>query len=155
MSFSTSGGLRRFPPFALAGLITLSGCVSSTEGVLDTFAGDWCTLESLGTDGFPVPGIAYVGMSLLEENGVVYGSGSTSRPGSSIIHPARFRGEVTGGEALITASDPDETTERPGPRFTLRLRGTGPRDMSGTMSGDPDFAGPITLVRLGPRCFKD
>jgi hypothetical protein len=153
---TTSGASRRFPLLVLAAtLITLSGCVSSTEGVLDTFAGEWCTLRGLGTNSMPVPGIAYVGMTLLEEGGVVYGSGSTSRPGSDVIYPARFRGDVTGGQAVITVSDLADAPTVPGPHFVLQLRGDGPRDMVGTMSGDPDFTGPITLVRLGPRCFKE
>jgi hypothetical protein len=59
------------------------------------------------------------------------------------------------GRALIEVTDLDELTDAPGPTFALDLATEGPRDLIGTMSGDPDFTGPINLVRLGPRCFAD
>ena len=136
--------------------LALSGCISNTSGELDTFAGDWCTLRALGSDGLPVPGVAYVGMTLFEQTGLeVVGSGSTSRPDSDTIFASRFFGTISGDVAEITVTDLDELTETPGPQFAMSLRGDGPRDLVGTMAGDEDFTGPIHLVRLGPRCFLE
>lgn len=147
----------RTRPFLLSLLVAASAtaCSSTTEGVLDTFAGEWCTLRGLGSDGFPRSGVAYVGMTLLEEGNRVLGSGSTSRPGDSTIYPARFRGDLAGGLATITVSDLEDGTPAPGPLFSMQLRIEGSRDLVGSMSGDADFTGAITLVRLGPRCFVE
>ncbi|HSG08783.1 MAG TPA: hypothetical protein VLA36_10530 [Longimicrobiales bacterium] len=147
--------VRRFLLSILAMAGTLSGCLSSTEGELDTFAGEWCTLRGLGSDNLPASGVAYVGATLLEEGGRVLGTGSTSRPGSDEVFPARFRGDITGGQAVIEVSDIEVEPDVPGPHFTMVMRVTGVRDMEGTMAGDPDFVGPIRLVRLGPRCFVE
>jgi hypothetical protein len=122
---------------------------------LDTFGGEWCTLRGLGSDNLPVPGVAYVGGTFLEDGTRVVGTGSTSRPGSDAIFPARFRGDITGGQAVIEVSDIEDEPDVPGPRFTMVMRVTGVRDMEGTMAGDPDFVGPIQMVRLGPRCFAE
>lgn len=148
--FVRSGGI------FLGVVLAASGCISNTSGELDTFAGEWCTLRGLGADALPVPGVAYVGMTLFEQTGMeVTGSGSTSRPASDTLFPARYFGVISGGVAEITVTDLDELTENPGPQFVMALRGDGARDLVGTMSGDPDFNGPIHLVRLGPRCFLE
>ena len=150
----TSSALRRFLLPALA--VSLAGCgLSTTEGELDTFAGEWCTLRGLGSDNYPAPGVAYVGATLLVEGNRVLGTGSTSRPGSDHIFPARFRGDISDGQAVISVSDLEAEPDLPGPRFTMVMRITGVRDMEGTMAGDPDFVGALTLVRLGPRCFVE
>ena len=151
---NTSSALRRFLLPALA--LSLAGCgLSTTEGELDTFAGEWCTLRGLGSDNYPAPGVAYVGATLLVEGSRVLGTGSTSRPGSDAIFPARFRGDVTGSEAVIVVSDLEAEPDVPGPQFTMVMRITSVRDMEGTMAGDPDFVGALQLVRLGPRCFVE
>jgi len=85
----------------------------------------------------------------------VLGTGSTSRPGSDTIYPARFRGDITADQAVIEVSDLEDQPEVPGPQFTMVMTLVGSRDMVGTMAGDPDFVGAITLVRLGPRCFLE
>jgi len=154
MSTSSAPGTFRTALVGLA-LLAAAGCNSPTEGVLDTFSGEWCTLRGLGTSSFPLDGIAYVGMTLVEDNSRVLGTGSTSRPGSDSIFASRFVGDIIAGEAVISVTDLDDQAELEGPQFTLRLTGDGPRDMVGTMSGDPDFTGPIALVRLGPRCFVE
>jgi len=136
--------------------LAAAGCISNTSGELDTFAGEWCTLRALGSDGFPVAGVPYVGMTLFEQTGLeVVGTGSTSRPDSDTIFASRFFGTITGDVAEITVTDLDELTETPGPQFVMTLRGEGSRDLVGTMAGDEDFVGPIHLVRLGPRCFLE
>jgi hypothetical protein len=152
---STSSTSRRFPLGLLCAALALSGCISSTEGELDTFAGEWCTLQGLGSDNLPRSGVAYVGATLLVEGNRVLGTGSTSRPGSDTIYPARFRGDVTGDQAVIEVSDLEDEAEVPGPQFTMSMRIMGVRDLEGTMAGDPDFVGALQLVRLGPRCFSD
>jgi len=145
--------LRLLPVLGLC--LVAAGCLSTTEGELDTFAGEWCTLRGLGSDNLPLPGVAYVGATLVVDGTRVLGTGSTSRPGSDTIFPGRFLGDVAGGEAVIEVTDLLDQPDAPGPRFTMVMRGTGPRDMEGTMAGDPDFVGPLTLVRLGPRCFAE
>ena len=151
---TTSSAPRIFLLLALA--VGLAGCgLSTTEGELDTFAGEWCTLRGLGSDNYPAPGVAYVGATLLVEGNRVLGTGSTSRPGSDHIFPARFRGDISDGQAVISVSDLEAEPDLPGPRFTMVMRITGVRDMEGTMAGDPDFVGALTLVRLGPRCFAE
>lgn len=154
MSTSSDPGTFRAACFGLA-LLAAAGCNSPTEGVLDTFAGEWCTMRGLGTGSTPLRGVAYVGMTLFEEDNHVVGTGATSRPGSDTIFASRFRGDITAGEAVISVTDLDDESDITGPQFTLRLTGQGPRDIVGTMLGDPDFEGPITLVRLGPRCFVE
>jgi hypothetical protein len=88
------------------------------------------------------------------DGGRLLGPGTTSRPSSDSIFPARFRGDIVNGRGIIEVSDFDEATETPGPTFSMDLGIEGPRDLVGTMEGDPDFTGSITLVRLGPRCFE-
>lgn len=151
----TPSALRRFllPSFAL--VVTAYGCISSTEGQLSTFAGEWCALRGLGSDNLPVPGVPYVGATMVVQGSRVLGTGSTSRPGSDTIYPARFRGDITADEAVIEVSDLEDQPAVPGPQFTMTMTLVGSRDMVGTMAGDPDFDGPITLVRLGPRCFLE
>jgi len=151
-----------FTSFARRGLFflplaaTLAACGTSTEGELLTFAGGWCALRSLGSDNLPAPGASYVGMQMVEQaDGRLLGTGATSRPSSDTIFAARFRGDIVNGRGIIDVSDLDEATETPGPSFTMDLSIQGARDLVGTMTGDPDFTGPITLVRLGPRCFLE
>lgn len=138
-----------------AALLTTACGITSTEGELLTYAGEWCTLRGLSDGGFPAPGVSYVGMVVITESSRILGTGSTSRPDDETIHPARYRGDIVGERAVITVEDLEDDTETPGPRFTLELRIEGSRDLVGTMSGDPDFTGPIHLVRLGPRCFVE
>jgi hypothetical protein len=152
---TTPSALRRFLLPTLALVVTASGCISSTEGQLSTFAGEWCTLRGLGSDDLPVPGVAYVGATMVVQGARVLGTGSTSRPGSDTIYPARFRGDITADQAVIEVSDLEDQPEVPGPQFTMVMNLVGSRDMVGTMAGDPDFVGAITLVRLGPRCFLE
>lgn len=150
---STKSTAKAFLGVTLGLALSTAGCSSTTEGVLDTFAGEWCTFRGLASSGFPVPGVAYVGMVVIEDGSRVVGSGSTSRPGDETIYSSRFAGDIIGGRATLSVTDLEDEVELPGPRFIMELRGDGPRDLVGTMSGDPDFTGEIRLVRLGPRCF--
>lgn len=150
--------LRRGPSaLALLTLAGLAACDTATSGELDTFAGEWCTLRGLGTDDFPLPGVAYVAMTLfVQADGRLLGTGSTSPPDTETIFPARYRGDIlSDGDGLIQVSDLEEETEDPGPVFSMQLTREGVRDLVGTVTGDPAFAGPIHLVRLGPRCFAE
>jgi hypothetical protein len=134
-------------------ILGLGGCVTGTEeGQLMTFAGEWCTLRGLGTASLPLNGIPYVGMVAFQEGLGVLGSGSVSRPGDDEIIPMRYTGTVEGNRAVIQARELDPG-EVQGPQFVMELALDGVRDLIGTMHGDPDFSGPIHLVRLGPRCF--
>jgi hypothetical protein len=136
--------------------MAMAGCgFTTTEGELDTFAGEWCTLRGLGSDNLPSPDVAYVGATLIVDGNQVVGVGSTSRPGSDVVYPARYRGTVTGGQAVIEVGDLEAEPDVPGPQFTMVMRVVGTRDMEGTMAGDPDFVGSLQLVRLGPRCFVE
>jgi hypothetical protein len=94
-----------------------------------------------------------VGIRLFDEGGVLTGSGSTKRPGSDTIYPSRFLGTKEDGRAVLEVTDLDPDAVDKGPAFTLVLRIVGDRDLEGTISGEPGMSGPITLVRLGPRCF--
>lgn len=153
---TTSLPSRRFLPLVLVVGLATAGCgFTTTEGELDTFAGEWCTLRGLGSDNLPVPGVAYVGVTLVVDGNQVVGVGSTSRPGAEAVQPARFAGTITGGQATIGVTDLEAEPEVPGPQFTMVMRLVGVRDMEGTMAGDPDFVGSLKLVRLGPRCFPD
>jgi hypothetical protein len=139
--------------FVLGGALLLASCVSGTTDLgLESFQGEWCTLEGLASSNDPAPGVSFVGMVLFEEAGQVFGTGSVSRPGDDEIIPSRYSGTVSGRSATILRSDL-ESAEEPGPVFTLTLTREGERDLVGTMSGDPSFEGPAHLVRLGPRCF--
>lgn len=149
----TRSSTRTFLGVCLGFTLGALGCTSLTEGELSTFAGEWCTLRGLGPSGFPAPGVSYVGMVLVEDGTRVLGTGSTSRPDDETLYSSRYSGDVVGDVATVTVTDLEDDLELPGPRFTLELRIEGSRDLVGTMSGDPDFTGPITLVRLGPRCF--
>jgi len=137
-----------------AALAALAGCSLSTEGELRTFAGEWCTLHGLSSASQPITADRYVSMVLIEEGGLLLGSGSTKRKQSDVIFPTRFRGSSTGDRAVVEASDLDPEAEAKGPAVTLELRLSGSRDLEGTVSGDAGLDGPITLVRLGPRCFS-
>jgi len=137
-------------------LAPLAGCSwLTTEGELQTYAGEWCTLRGLGASGLPRTSDRYVGLRLFDEGGTLNGTGSTKRPGSDVIHLSRFRGSREVGQAVLEVTDLDPEAEDKGPVFTLVVRLVGERDMEGTISGDPGMAGPITLVRLGPRCFYE
>ena len=137
--------------------LALAACGSPTQGELDTFAGEWCTLRGLGNDNLPVPGIPYVGMTMIEQaDGRLLGTGSTSPPDTDSIFPASYRGDVQpSGRGLVEVGDLDAATEAPGPQFTMDLAKDGVRDLVGTLSGDRGFVGTIHLVRLGPRCFVE
>jgi hypothetical protein len=140
----------------LAGSLALAAataCSLSTEGELNTFAGEWCTLRGLASGGYPQTAQRYVSMVLVEEGSTILGSGSSKRRNSDVVYPARYSGTRTGDKAVISASDLDPLAEAKGPAFTLTLRIEGVRDLEGTISGDAGLDGPITLVRLGPRCF--
>jgi len=152
MSSSTPPAVRLLLAGSLA-LAATAGCSLSTEGELSTFAGEWCTLHGLASSGYPATADRYVSMVLVEEGATVLGSGSSKRRKADVVYPARYKGARTGDQAVITASDLDPLTETEGPVFTLTLRLKGPRDLEGTISGDAGLDGPITLVRLGPRCF--
>ena len=135
--------------------VAATSCSTATEGELDTFAGEWCLLRGLGSDGLPRPDIGYIGATLIVEGARVLGSGSTSRPGDPTIFASRFSGDIASGAATITVQDLEDDAETPGPQFVMQLRTEGPRDLVGTMAGDDDFSGSVNLVRLGPRCFVE
>lgn len=136
-------------------LASLSGCSLTTEGELRTYAGEWCTLRGLGSSGFPRTADRYVGMTLIDEAGVLTGYGSSKTPGSDTLFQSRFRGNIVGDQAVLSVTDLDPLAEAKGPVYTLALRIVGDRDLEGAISGDPAMAGAITLVRLGPRCFYE
>ena len=152
MSTPTTARVLLLASLALA---SLPGCSFTTEGELQTYAGEWCTLLGLGSAGFPRTSDRYVGLRLFDEGGVLNGSGSTKLPGSDVIFQSRFRGSIVGDHAVLSVTDLDPLAEAKGPVFTLELRLDGVRDMQGIISGHPGMAGPITLVRLGPRCFYE
>jgi hypothetical protein len=149
---STSPTARVLPLVFLV-LAPLAGCSFTTEGQLQTYAGEWCTLRGLGSNGLPRTSDRYVGLTLFDEGGVLGGTGSTKRPGSDVIHQSRFLGGKEGEQAVLDVTDLDPEAEEKGPVFTLVVHLVGERDMEGTITGEPGMAGPITLVRLGPRCF--
>ncbi len=151
---STSRTARVLPLVFLA-LAFLAGCSFTTEGQLQTYAGEWCTLRGLGSSGLPRTSDRYVGLRLFDEGGVLAGTGSTKRPGSDVIHQSRFSGGKEEGQAVLEVTDLDPEAEEKGPVFTLVVHLVGERDMEGTITGDAGMAGPITLVRLGPRCFYE
>lgn len=137
--------------------LAVAACDTPTSGELDTFAGEWCTLRGLGTDDLPIAGVGYIAMTLImDAGGRLLGSGATSPPSTDSIYAARYRGDLlSDGRGRIEVSDLDEETETPGPVFTMELTRDGVRDLVGTATGDARFAGPVHLVRLGPRCFAD
>jgi hypothetical protein len=134
--------------------LPLAGCVTAPDDdrILQ-FAGEWCSVRSLASNGLPAEGVPYIGMVLFEENRQILGSGSRSRPGDQVIWASRYVGDVTGSRAVIQVQDLSANLPTPGPTFIMTLdveeRGT----LVGTIAGDPDFAGPITFAALGPRCF--
>ena len=136
-------------------LASLSGCSFTTEGELQTYAGEWCTLRGLGSSGFPRTSDRHVGLRLFDEAGILTGTGSTKLPGSDVIFQSRLRGSIVGDHAVLSVTDLDPLAEVKGPVFTLELRLAGDRDMEGIITGDAGMAGAITLVRLGPRCFYE
>lgn len=148
---STPRGFRHFP--VVGALLVGAACVSSTEGEISGVAGEWCTLRGLESSGFPSVSKPYVGVVLLQEGSAVFGAGSSKRAGEDTTWETRYRGDFDGDLLTLAASDLTDTLSVPGPSFTLRLRPEGVRDLVGTASGD--LAGPITLVRLGPRCFVE
>lgn len=150
---STPRTARTFLALALAAA-ALPGCSLTTEGELSTYAGEWCLLQGLGSNGLPRTADPHIGMTLVQEGGLVVGTGSTKWPGSDVIHMSRFQGTVEGDKAVVQVSDLDPATAQvPGPIFTLELRIEGSRDLRGVASGDPRLAGTYAFVRLGPRCF--
>lgn len=137
--------------FALSG----AGCVTGTEeGQLMTFAGEWCTLRGLGAESLPRAGVPYVALVAFQEGGGILGSGSISRPGDDEIVAMRYTGTIQGNTATIQATEL-EPGEELSVQFSMEMQLDGVRDMVGTMQGDPDFNGPLHLVRLGPRCFVE
>ena len=149
---STSSFARVF----LAGAVTLAalgGCSFTTEGELNTFSGEWCMLRGLGSSGLPRTADKHITMTLIQDGSLVLGNGSTKWPGSDDLHMSRFQGTIEGDRAVLTVSDLDPLVELPGPSFMIELRIVGSRDLEGTVSGDPGFAGSYQFVRLGPRCF--
>lgn len=138
---------------ASVALASLAGCSFSTEGQLQTYAGEWCTLRGLGSKGLPRTSARYVGLTLFDDGDALVGTGSTKRPDSDVIHASRFAGSKQEGQAVLEVTDLDPEAADKGPVFTLVVHLVGERDMEGTITGEPGMAGPITLVRLGPRCF--
>lgn len=151
---STSSTARVLPLVFLM-LVPLAGCSFTTQGQLQTYAGEWCMLRGLGSNGLPRTSDRYVGLTLFDDGGVLAGTGPTKRPGSDVIHQSRFQGGKDGQQAVLDVTDLDPEAEEKGPQFTLVVRLVGERDMEGTITGEPGMAGPITLVRLGPRCFYE
>lgn len=92
-------------------------------------------------------------MVLLQEGTRVFGAGSSKRADEETVWETRYSGEFIGDRLTLAASDLTDTLSVPGPTFTLELRPDGVRDLVGTAAGD--LTGPITLVRLGPRCFVE
>ena len=133
----------------------LAGCSLTTEGELQTYAGEWCTLRGLGSSGLPRTADRYVGMTLFTDRDGLTGYGATKWPGSDILYQSRYTGTVVGDHAVVEVGDLDPQAEVKGPVFTLELRIAGVRDLEGTITGDGTMAGAITLVRLGPRCFYE
>jgi hypothetical protein len=130
----------------------LGACVSSTDNEDGfRFAGDWCTLRTLSAAGTPVLSAAHMGGLFVQEGNRVLGSGAVKRPGESTLWPSRYVADVVGNTLLmeVTPLDGDPAA----PRFALDLALEGTNDLVGTVTGDAGFAGPIRLVRLGPRCF--
>jgi hypothetical protein len=145
---------KRLTLLAGALLFALVSCVTGTEeGQLMTFAGEWCTLQGLGSGSMPLNNIPYVGMVAFQEGSGVLGSGSVSRPRDEEIIPMRYAGTIQGMTATIQATVLEPGAAQ-GPQFVMELTLDGVRDLVGTMRGDPDFTGPLHLVRLGPRCFS-
>ena len=103
---TTLAAHRRFLA-VLVGLVAVgaTSCSSATEGELDTFAGEWCLIRGLGTDGLPRADISYIGATLIVEGSRVLGSGSTSRPGDPTIFASRFSCDIVSGTASITVAD--------------------------------------------------
>ena len=112
-------------------------------------------LRGLGFNGLPRTADRYVGMSLFSDGDVLDGYGSTKWPGSDTLYQSRYSGTVVGDHAIVEVRDLDPLSGVKGPAFTLTLRIAGARDLEGMISGDAAMAGPITLVRLGPRCFYE
>lgn len=148
---TTPRGIRHFP--ALATLLLGAACVSATEGEISGVAGEWCMLRGLESSGFPAAASAYVGMVLLQEGSQVFGAGSSKRAGEEAVWETRYSGDFDGEILTLSASDLTDTLTVPGPSFSLTLRPEGVRDLIGTTAGD--ISGPITMVRLGPRCFVE
>ncbi|NJD20395.1 MAG: hypothetical protein FIA95_14085 [Gemmatimonadetes bacterium] len=149
---STSSTARVLLLAALAPAL-LSGCSFTTSGELQSYAGEWCTLRGVGSSGLPRTADRYVGLRLFDEGGVLTGTGTTKRPGSDVLHQSRFLGSKEEERAVLEVTDLDPEATDKGPVFTLVLRVAGDRDLEGTISGEAGMSGPITLVRLGPRCF--
>lgn len=133
--------------------VGLAACSDApTDTTLETFAGEWCTFQALTSQDVPIANKVWIGLTLIEQAGQVFGTGTISAPNDDAIIPSRFAGTVTGLTALIDRSDIPQA-ELAGPPLTLNLTREGNRDLRGTVSGDPAFNGSIHLVRLGPRCF--
>lgn len=133
----------------------LVGCSGDvTDPSLTSVVGEWCTLRGLGANNLPAPGVSFMGVVLLQEGMALFGTGSVSRPDDDEIIPSRYSGSLSAGTVMLDRTDLEAGRPAPGPVFTLSLQLDG-RDLVGTASGDPDFTGPVHLVRLGPRCFID
>jgi len=139
----------------LAATFLLASCVGDvTDPALADVTGDWCTIRGLDSTNLPGADVAFIGMVLLRSDGQIVGSGSVSRPGDPEVIPSRYQGTFTAGTLTLDRTDLETDRTEPGPFFTLTLQFDG-RDLVGTATGDQDFAGPVHMVRLGPRCFAD
>jgi hypothetical protein len=146
--------LQRALLLAALATLPLSGCITAPDEFrILQFAGEWCSVRSLGANGLPAPGVPYIGMVLFEENRQILGSGSRSRPGDDVIWTTRYIGDVTGSQAVIQVQDLNPNLPAPGPTFVMTLEAQERGTLVGTIVGDADFAGPVTFAALGPRCF--
>lgn len=132
-------------------LLLWAGCVTPTDADDFRFAGDWCTLRTIGSNGLPVPNLAHIGGLLIQEGNRVVGSGAVKRAGDTVLWPSRYEGDAVGERLQLTVTPLEDNPDAP--RFSLDLVRRSANEMSGPASGDPGFQGTITLVRLGPRCF--
>ncbi len=132
-----------------------SGCGSLTYGdEVVGFSGEWCTYRSLGADGYPLPAVPFVGMTLVREGDRWLGTGTTKRAGDTIVWPSRYRGDALGSRLVLEVSELGTGEgEEPGPEFVLDLEAEGNNELVGVASGDQGFDGPIRMVRVGSRCF--
>lgn len=131
----------------------LQGCVSPSDGEDGfRFAGDWCTRGTLSTSGLPFTAPAHIGGLFVQEGNQVLGSGAVKRAGDDILWPSRYAGDIVGERLLLEVTPLEENPEAP--RFAIDLDRRTANELVGTATGDPGFAGTITLVRLGPRCFS-
>lgn len=134
--------------------LAVMGCSSpSNSGDGFRFAGDWCTLRTLASDGLPVEAAAHIGGVWIQQGQRIVGSGSVKRAGETQLWPSRYTADIVGNTLLLEIEPLEQNVDAP--RFAIDLVQEGRNDLVGTASGDPGFNGPITLVPLGPRCFVE